>query len=623
MNENEFDLDFDFEKEYGFDLPKEDPMTETDEEFDLESILAEDFGDPDDQFAGEYSADFDYGPEAEPEEVASDEPILDGDIDLSDIDLSVEFPEEAILPEESLSSEEPVAESEVPEIAAGSKRRAPVNPMSNIKNKLLALIAPVVSKQKQTPSVQHPSPAADGKPRKPISPMRKFKNETLPLIILGVSALLILIFIIGSIGRAVTTAKLNKENQDNIVSEQQNQTQLLEAEAQRLMDEAALIAAGYDYQGAIDLLNTFTGDLSKFPDISQRKSEYEMAKSQLVAHNDPSEVLNLSFHVLIADPSRAFTAAQYGGSYNKNFVTTDEFEAILEQLYANDYVLVDFDSFIAETSTGDSTTYESKTLYLPDGKKPLMITETYGYLQFMVDSNEDGEPDANGGGFATRLVVDANGEIKAEMVDASGNTVVGNYALVPILNDFIAKHPDFSYQGARAILATTGYNGVFGYRIQKSVINDKGQAYYDEQVEGAKKIVEALRAEGYTIACYTYENVEYGKINSESIQTDLNKWNQEIASVIGAVDTLVYAKESDISTTGAYSGSRYTVLSDAGFRYFITSGNKPSANVAGDYVRQVRVMVTGANMAHAATMYSNYFDAKAVLNTQRGNVPTN
>ena len=577
MNEKEFDLDFDFEKEYGFDLPKDETLTEGEEEFDLESILAEDFGDEPEQFGGEYSADFDYGPEVEPEEDSGS--VLD-DLDLSGIDLTTDYPEEALIPEEPAAQEPaPAAEPEAP---AAPRRR------------------------------------------KPMSPMRKFKNEKLPLIILAVSALLIAIFIIGSASRAITAAKLNKDKDQQAQQQQQSQAQLLEAEAKSLLEEAALLSAGYDYQGAIDLLNTFSGDVSKFPDISQRKSEYEMAKSQLIAHNDPSEVANLSFHVLIADPSRAFTAETYGGSYNKNFVTTDEFEAILEQLYANDYVLVDFDSFIAETATGDSTTYESKTLYLPDGKKPIMITETYGYLQFMVDSNEDGEPDANGGGFASRLVIDDNGEIKAEMVDANGNTVVGNYALVPILNDFIEKHPDFSYQGARAILATTGYNGVFGYRIQKSVIESEGQTYYDEQVAGAKKIAEALRKEGYTIACYTYENVDYGKINSESIKTDLNKWTQEIASVIGAVDTLVYAKESDISSTGAYSGSsRYTVLADAGFRYFITSGSKPSANVAGDYVRQVRLMVTGSNMAHAATMYTNYFDAKAVLNTQRGNVPTN
>ena len=325
--------------------------------------------------------------------------------------------------------------------------------------------------------------------------------------------------------------------------------------------------------------------------------------------------------MLIADPSRAFKDETYGGSYNKNFVTIDEFEAILNQLYENDYVLVDMDSFINENNTGDKTTYESKTLYLPEGKKPIMITETYGYLQFMVDSNEDGEPDKNGGGFASRLVIDDNGEIKAEMVDADGNTVVGNYALVPILNDFIEAHPDFSYQGSRAIIATTGYSGIFGYRTMKSVIESKGQEYYDEQVEGAQKIAEALKADGYEIACYTYENVDYGKINADSIQADLDKWNEEVTSIIGPVDILVYAKESDISSTGSYTGSRYTILDAEGFRYFITSGSKPTATVAGSYVRQVRLMVTGTQMAHAASTYTNYFDAKSVLNSQRGNVP--
>ena len=34
-----------------------------------------------------------------------------------------------------------------------------------------------------------------------------------------------------------------------------------------------------------------------------------------------------------------------------------------------------------------------------------------------------------------------------------------------------------------------------------------------------------------------------------------------------------------------------------------------------------RIMVTGQYMAHTATMYSNYFDAKTVLNSLRGNVP--
>ncbi|MBR3973679.1 MAG: hypothetical protein IKJ99_06975 [Oscillospiraceae bacterium] len=578
MNENEFNLDFDFEKEYGFDLPKDEPIPETDEDFDLDAILAEHFTEEELQFDGEYTANFDYGPELE--ELPSTDPLDD-----------------------------PYLAQLVAEEADAGLTNEPAAPVEQ-------------TPAEETPA-EKPETTASGKPRKPISPIRKFKNEMMPLIILGVSALLILIFIIGAAGRAITAARNENDAALDASESQMSEAQRLENEAKELLGEAAALAAGYDYQGAIDLLNTFSGDASKFAEIDLRKSEYEMAKSQLVAHNDPGEVANLSFHVLIADPSRAFKDETYGGSYNKNFVTTDEFEAILNQLYENDFVLVDMDSFIAENNTGDKTTYESKTLYLPEGKKPFMITETYGYLQFMVDSNEDGEPDKNGGGFASRLVIDENGEIKAEMVDADGNTVVGNYALVPILNDFIEAHPDFCYQGSRAIIATTGYSGIFGYRTMPSVIESKGQEYYDAQVEGAKKIADALRADGYEIACYTYENVDYGKINADSIQADLDKWNKEVTSIIGPVDVMVYAKESDISSTGAYSGSRYTILNAEGFRYFITSGTKPAATVAGEYVRQVRIMVTGTQMAHAASTYTNYFDAKAVLNSQRGNVPQN
>lgn len=573
MNENEFNLDFDFEKEYGFYLPQEDPAPEEDD-FDLDALLAEDYGETAPEYEGEYAADFDYGPELDLD--------VDVDVDALTADYLNEDQETITAPE----PDEPQPES-IPE----------------------------------TPE-EVPAPPAPGKRRKPVSPLRKFKNETLPLIILGVSALLILIFIIGATGRAITAARNHSDAAKDASESQLSEAQRQENAANALLDEAALLAAGYDYQGAIDLLDTFDGDLNKFTQISLRKSEYEMAKSQLVAHADPNEVVNLSFHVLIADPSRAFSNSQYGNKYNQNFVTIDEFEAILEDLYENNYVLVSMDDFISETTNGDTTTYESKTLYLPEGKKPLMLTETMvNYFLYMVDSDNDWEPDKGGAGFASRLVVDSNGDIKAEMVDANGNTVVGNYDLVPILDDFIKAHPDFSYQGARATLAITGHNGIFGYRTQASAKENKSLDYYEKQIAGAKTIVEALRADGYEIACYTYANKNYGTINADEIQKDLDNWNAEVTPLVGKVDTLVYAQSSDISTTGNYTGSRYNVLSNQGFRYYITSGSKPATTVAGDYVRQVRLMVTGAQMAHAASTYSSYFDAKSVLNSLRGDVP--
>ena len=45
-----------------------------------------------------------------------------------------------------------------------------------------------------------------------MSPMRRFKNETLPLIIAGITAVLLLFFIAGSVGRLIGRIRTN--NQD-------------------------------------------------------------------------------------------------------------------------------------------------------------------------------------------------------------------------------------------------------------------------------------------------------------------------------------------------------------------------------------------------------------------------
>ena len=142
-------------------------------------------------------------------------------------------------------------------------------------------------------------------------------------------------------------------------------------------------------------------------------------------------------------------------------------------------------------------------------------------------------------------------------------------------------------------------------------------------MEGEKKIVDALKAKGYEIACYTYGNINYGDKSASEIQADIASWKMEIMPVVGTLDTLLYAKSSDISASGAYTGGKYNVLYEAGFRYFVSNSTAPSADVTSAYVRQKRIMVTGQYMAHTSTMYKDYFDAKTILDTTRGNVPTN
>lgn len=614
MNDkNEFDLDFDFEKEYGF---HPDMLAES--EFDDDALLSE--------FLKEDLPDED-APEIPMAGESYQEPA------------ATDAPEEDILTEDALA-QEPITEDFLNDLL----RDIEDTPMEEVHEEPVYIpveqpvpmeeppVIPLEPIEEDIPQPLEPQEPVPAKPpisraelrRRQRMKRRKFKEVYLPMILAGVSLVLMLTFIIGAASR---NAAANREKDDAAAQESKDAasaSDALDMEAVLLLAQAKELADGYNYQGAIDLLNTFSGELTSYPELLSAKSSYSQALTQVKAWNDPSQIANLSFHVLIADPARAFTDRGYGNAYNKNFVTVDEFQKILEQLYANGYVLVDLDSIITETTAEDGTvTYSANTIYLPADKTPIMLTETMvNYFNYMIDSDGDGAADAGGGGFASRLVVTDSGEIKAEMVNSNGETVVGDYDFVPVLETFIAEHPDFSYQGARATLAVSGSEGIFGYRIGDTFYEEKNldKSKKQEEIDGATKVVQALRNQGYTIACYTYENLDYSAINATAIQNDLQAWFEEVKPVLGEVDVMVFARHIDLSDYG--TGNKFNVLYSSGFRYFIGASTSPWAEVTSSYFHQKRLLVTGTNMAYASTTFSKYFNSMAILNDQRGSVPT-
>lgn len=439
------------------------------------------------------------------------------------------------------------------------------------------------------------------------------KEAYLPTVILIATLILIIIFIAGSLSRRAGTDETTPQDNASVAST----ADPYEAEAERLLEEAELLAADYDFKGAAELLATFRGDISSYPELSAMQDEYLVADANMITWSDPSQVKTLSFHTLIADPTRAFVNKAYGAAYQKNFITVEEFNGILRHLYNNGYVLVSLED-ITVCDSADSTNpiqCSAKELRLPIGKKPLLLVQTnVNYYTYMIDGNGDGLADKDGAGFASRMLVGDDGKITCEMVDREGNTVQGAFDLVPILNDFIETHPDFSYRGAKAILAPSGYDGIFGYRINTGVKASKGEAYYNKQVAGATELVDALRADGYELACYTYGNNAYGTVSAGEIQTDLRSWTSEIAPVFGPTNILVYAQNSQLEE---YSGSKFNVLYNAGFRYFL--GFDTVGTVAPNYILQSRLLVTGSQMLSNPSIYSALFPVDGVLDPQRGN----
>lgn len=652
MDKNEFDIDFDFEEEYGFD-PKD--FLSDDEDFDFTEITEDNVPASDQEQTKRYqfdqpSAGFedvnldadadDDGDIPQDYQQYPDEPAQEDDDQDDDVKVYGEEPaeyegeqepyEEEPYKEEP-SEEEPAPPNKkpgfkLPSLAGKVKKKKPARKQprdpakKSVFSKLLDMYMEPVTKLKS----EEPMDPLDPRyiRRKKREKKRIFKEVYLPAIIAGAALFLILSFIVGSISTALTV-KQNRDSAAKVEAQQQaSAADQAELEYKRLMAQVETLAVGYDYDKAIELLNGYSGTFSQ--QVNAKKSELVNEQNQLVEIKDVSTIPNLSFHVLMADASRACNkdvSGELAGSYNKNFVSVEEFTRILNQLYASNYVLVDFDSFISNVEGVDgNSSFFAKSIYLPQGKKPVMLTETMvNYFEYMVDPDKDGTPDSKGHGFAYKLVLDDNGEIKAAYVDSNGQTLIGNYDLVPVLEAFIQEHPDFSYQGARAILAVTGTEGVFGYRTNTSYVSRFGQAFYDQEVEDAKKIVAALREKGYTIASYTYSNQAYRSMNTLQIQAEIQNWTNQITPVIGEVDTIVFARASDIES---YSGTTFNVLYNSGLRFFLNSGSSPRVDTNTTFIRQTRLMVTGEAMAWYSSQFSNYFDCNVVLDlTSRGGTP--
>lgn len=395
-------------------LGLDEDSDETVDELDLDDILSpkavrrnsqehDDFGTnkqgDDSDFDGtEFLDDEDDQTQAAPEDDSDFQSAPEDDADFHD-----EPEDEDDYPDEEVEDKPARRRKEKPEKASKPPReRKPKEPKEakpNVFTKLYDLyFAPLTNKE----ALEAPVDPANPRRRRRKTKSQIFKEVYLPPLIACVCLILILSFVIGAISNAIEKKRVNDAIKQNEIQASISNAQAAEEEYQRIMDEAAVLAANYDYEGAIEKLDSFP-DIANYPDMSTKRAEYVNAMNSLVEYKDYSQIPNLSFHVLIADPARAFNDKELGGKYNQNFVTIDEFSKILEQLYANNYVLVDFDDFVNVGQTVSGTDqFEAKSIFLPQGKKPLMLTETMvNYFEYMVDSNNDGVADAGGAGLPT------------------------------------------------------------------------------------------------------------------------------------------------------------------------------------------------------------------------------
>lgn len=383
---------------------------------------------------------------------------------------------------------------------------------------------------------------------------------------------------------------------------------------QALLSKANALALTYDYDGAIEILQA-DPLYAEDPAVTEAITNYEEIKSTLV-RIDPTEVTHIFFHSLIIDNAKAFDGDSDEKGYNQVMTTKNEFLKILEQMYERGYVLVKMHDLAYETTDENGNVkFTPGTIMLPPDKHAFVMSQDdVCYYEYM-----------EGDGFATRMIVGEDGKPTCEMVMDDGSVSVGSYDLVPLLEDFIADHPDFSYHGARAVIAFTGYQGILGYRTDPAYKDTNPN--YEQDRQAAREVAQCLRDNGWELASHSWGHINMTKRDLTSIKTDSDKWEARVESLIGETDIILYPFGADIGDWRPYTteNEKFNYLYKLGFRYFCNvDGNQHWVQIGDKYMRQGRRNLDGYRMYYdlpetnpKKTYLDDLFDVTTVFDPDR------
>ena len=287
------------------------------------------------------------------------------------------------------------------------------------------------------------------------------------------------------------------------------------------------------------------------------------------------DIAHVFYHPVITEPKVAFTQEKNQAKGNFDWmITADEFKRSLNELYKHHYILID----PHEAYDLKGKTVTRKELKLPKGKKPLILSiDDMNYYEYM-----------RGHGYADRLVLDQKQHVVSETKDKNGKvTTSETNDIVPILNQFVKDHPDFSLNGQKGVVALTGYNGVLGYRTNE--LNNKD---YLKRKKDAEKVVKAMKRDGWTFASHSWGHIDFANSSYDQIVRDTKRWKNEVEPIIGKTDVFIYPHVAQDRGSKAY---QYLVR-DEGFKFLAGVGPNNFTDIGNDSVYQDRVAIDGLNL---------------------------
>lgn len=309
-----------------------------------------------------------------------------------------------------------------------------------------------------------------------------------------------------------------------------------------------------DYHKSLFVLNFLNNYITNNDEIIKKinYNNSQIHNSQIVLFK--GNVEHIFTHCLLADPSVALSPKNpMASSYNIDCITPNEFNKVLNQLYYNNYVLIDINTVFEN----DGTISEKSNFYFPKNKKPLI----FSFDDVNYDSKKMNK------GMVDKITLDKNNVLCTFTSKAKNKTSYDN-EFITLLENFIKKHPDFSYNGARGLICLTGYDGILGYRTQKN------NPQHLEEINKATKVVKKLKNLGWNFACHSYGHYHMKKISLASFKKDISKWKDEVATIIGETSIYVYPYgEWEVFDANGNISPKHQFLQDSGFNLFCGVGS--------------------------------------------------
>ncbi len=320
-------------------------------------------------------------------------------------------------------------------------------------------------------------------------------------------------------------------------------------------------------------------------------------------------VEHLFFHPVIAYPELAFDGDSQESGLDDYMLTAGEYEKILRSVCEKGYILVDINSVWREEEGEDGPRMVRNTLYLPEGKKPLVLSfDDVNYYPYMLEN-----------GFTHKLIIGEDLKIASRGLDPAGNEVVSrDLDAVPILDKFVEEHPDFSPFGAKGCLSLTGYEGILGYRTQTTTTgwDDVKEAARQKEREAVRPVIEELKRTGWTFGSHTWGHIRLGDGNMTRIQADTERWLDEVGSLVGETKILFYPHgERPDGNDWTLTGPAFQYLQGQGFRVFCSVGVESFSFIKKDICAVIcdRLHPDGTTLRRHRDQYLQFYDAKDII----------